>query len=310
MKSTVKMDRLTSLLVLLLSVTALLVFSGCVETQKNLNMRDFGTLPCGTKAKLYTLRNQNGMIMAVTDYGGIIVSLYVPDRQGNLADIVLGYDNVQTCIKGSPYFGAIVGRYANRICKGRFTLDGKAYTLARNNDGNHLHGGLRGFDKVLWDAEPFETDDGPGLKLHYLSKDGQEGYPGNLDVTVTYVLTNNNELKVDFDAATDKPTICNLSQHSYFNLKGHGNGDILDHQLMINADYFTPVDEALIPTGRLLPVKATPMDFTKSIAPGKPSICRVAILAVEPNPSLSFTPNFLTNLSIAGLPCPTKADII
>ena len=262
------MNRLMNLLVLLLFVTVLLVFSGCVTTQKNLNMSDFGTLPCGTKAKLYTLRNQNGMVLEVTNYGGIIVSLYVPDRRGNLADIVLGYDNVQAYVKGSPYFGAIVGRYANRISRGKFTLDGKTYTLATNNDGNHLHGGLKGFDKVLWDAQPFATDDGPGLKLHYLSKDGQEGYPGNLDVTVTYVVTNNNELKVDFKAVTDKPTICNLTQHSYFNLKGQGNGDILDHRLMISADYFTPVDETLITTGQILPVKGTPMDFIKFTAIG------------------------------------------
>lgn len=244
------------------------VGSGCVDDKKNPDVKDFGVLSDGTKAKLYTIVNKNGLTMQVTDYGGIIVSLSVPDKDGNISDIVLGYDNVADYVKDSPYFGAIVGRYANRICKGEFSLNSNTYTLAKNNGNNHLHGGLKGFDKVLWDIKEFKTDNGPGLKLHYLSKDGEEGYPGNLDITVTYVLTNDNELKVDYKATTDRTTICNLSQHSYFNLKGQGNGDILDHQLMINADYFTPVDETLIPTGEILSVNNTPMDFTKLTAIG------------------------------------------
>jgi len=261
------MDKLLNVLTSFL-VALVLVFSGCVNNQENMKVKDFGKLSDGTKVKLYTLTNENGLIMDVTNYGGIIVRLAVPDRDGHFADVVLGYDHLADYIKDTPYFGAIVGRCANRICKGKFTLEGKEYTLAINNGPNHLHGGLKGFDKAVWDAEMFKSDNGPGLKLHYLSKDGEEGYPGNLDVTVTYVLTNDNEVKINYKAVTDQPTVCNISQHSYFNLKGQGNGDILGHQIMINADNFTPVDETLIPTGQIVSVKDTPMDFTTFTAIG------------------------------------------
>jgi aldose 1-epimerase len=200
--------------------------------------------------------------MKVTNYGGIITSLEVPDRYGKLSDIVLGYDDLGGYLRETPYFGAIVGRYGNRIAKGKFVLDGKEYTLARNNGENHLHGGAKGFDKEVWDAQEFKNTSEVGLKLHYLSRDGEEGYPGNLDITVTYSLTNLNELRIDYLATTDKATPVNITQHSYFNLKGAGNGNILNHIVMINALRFTVVDSTLIPTGELRSVKGTPMDFT------------------------------------------------
>ncbi|MEN6385040.1 MAG: aldose epimerase family protein [Phycisphaerales bacterium] len=225
--------------------------------------RNFGDLPDGTLAKLYTLTNKNGVSVTVTNYGGIIVNLMVPDRNGKMADVVLGYDKVKDYVKDSPYFGALIGRYGNRIGKGRFVLDDVTYDLAINNGRNHLHGGLKGFDKVVWDVVKIKKPEGPSLKLHYLSKDGEEEYPGNLDVNVTYTLTDENELKIDYLATTDKATVCNLTHHSYFNLKGHGCEDILEHQIVINADNFTPVDEGLIPTGEIRSVDNTPMDFRK-----------------------------------------------
>ncbi len=252
----------------LFAAMILVLHSGCATPSDKININDFGQLPDGTPVQLYTLRNNNGMMMQVTNYGGIIVRLTAPDRHGQYADIVLGYDNLNDYIQANPYFGAIVGRYANRIREGRFTLEGKTYTLAINNSPNHLHGGIKGFDKVVWDVTPYPSSEGPALKLHYVSKDGEEGYPGNLDVTVVYILSNDNELKIDYTAVTDKTTVCNFSQHSYFNLKGQGNGDILDHQLMINADSFTPVDSTLIPTGEILPVADTPMDFIAPTAIG------------------------------------------
>lgn len=226
-------------------------------------------LPDGTQVKLYTLSNENGLSATVTNYGGIIVDLMVPDKDGRMDDVVLGYESIEDYVKDNPYFGALIGRYGNRICNGKFVLDGTTYDLAINNGKNHLHGGLKGFDKVVWDTAEEETPEGPSLKLHYLSKDGEEGYPGNLDVNVTYTLTNKNELRIDYRATTDKTTICNLTQHSYFNMKGHGNGDILGHELMINADNFTPVNEGLIPTGEIRSVEHTPMDFRKSTPIGE-----------------------------------------
>jgi len=228
----------------------------------------FGATPDGTKVDLYRLVNANGLRADITNYGAIVVRLEAPDRNGKLDDIVLGYDNLADYIKDSPYFGAVVGRYGNRIARGRFTLDGIEYRLATNNNENHLHGGRKGFDKVVWEAEPVRTADAVGLKLSYLSKDGEEGYPGNLRVTVTYWLTNNNELKIDYEAETDKATPINLTHHGYWNLAGQGNGDILGHELMLNADRFTPIDAGLIPTGELRPVKGTPFDFTKPVAIG------------------------------------------
>ena len=236
--------------------------------EQGLTKRPFGKTADGVAVELYTLSNSTGMQVSITNYGGIVVSLLAPDREGTLADVVLGYETLDEYVAGSPYFGAIIGRYGNRIGQGKFTLDGKQYTLARNNNENHLHGGLKGFDKVVWKAKGILGDKGPGLVLTYLSRDGEEGYPGNLAVTVTYILTEDNELRIHYRATTDKPTPVNLTNHSYFNLAGQGNGDILGHKLMIDADRFTPVDEGLIPTGELRPVAGTPMDFRKPLAIG------------------------------------------
>jgi len=236
--------------------------------EMSIQKKPFGTTKDGVDVDLYTLTNANGMSADITNYGGIIVRFYAPDRHGKLADVVLGYDQLADYIKDTPYFGALIGRYGNRIAKGRFTLDGVEYKLAPNNMGTHLHGGLKGFDKVVWDATPFQGNDAVGLKLTYLSRDGEEGYPGNLQCTVRYSLTNDNALKIEYQATTDKATPVNLTNHSYFNLAGQGSGDILGHELMLNADRFLPVDSTLIPTGKLEPVKGTPMDFTKPTAIG------------------------------------------
>jgi aldose 1-epimerase len=222
----------------------------------------FGKLPDGQEAFLYTLTNVNGLEMKVTNYGGLIISLKTPDRNGVLEDIVLGYDTLGGYLKESPLFGALVGRYANRIAKAKFKLDGKEYTLAANNGSNSIHGGRKGFDKVVWNAEEMLSPGGPSLTLTYLSKDMEEGFPGNLKVQVTYALTNSNELKITYQATTDKTTIVNLTQHSYFNLTGNAKRDILDHDLMIPADSIVAIDEMLIPTGQLKRVAGTPLDFT------------------------------------------------
>ena len=234
----------------------------------SIEKKAFGKTEDGKEVDLYTLTNDNDLKAQITNYGGIVTSLQVPDRDGNLGDIVSGYDSLEEYIKNNPYFGALIGRCGNRISKGKFTLNGVEYTLATNQDANHLHGGIKGFDKMVWDAEEMQTDEGPALKLTYLSKDGEEGYPGNLSCTVIYTLTNNNELKVSYKAETDKDTVVNLTHHSYFNLGGHDSGDTLGHELMINADNYTPVDEELIPTGQIKPVKDTPMDFTSPVAIG------------------------------------------
>lgn len=228
----------------------------------------FGTVE-GQAVDLFVLRNRQGMRAAITNYGGIVVELWVPDRHGRLADVVLGYPTVEEYVKNSPYFGAIIGRYGNRIGQARFVLGGKEYRLAANDHGNHLHGGLKGFDKVIWKAQPALTPEGPQLTLSYLSKDGEEGYPGNLHVTVIYRLTGDNSLNIEYRATTDKPTPVNLTNHSYFNLRGQGEGDILGHQLMLCADRFTPVDAGLIPTGELRPVDGTPFDFRTPVPIGK-----------------------------------------
>jgi aldose 1-epimerase len=225
----------------------------------------FGKTPSGELVELYTLKNSNVRVQIMT-YGGTVVSLQVPDRDGMLGDIVLGYDTLDGYLKNSPYFGSIIGRYGNRIGKGRFSLDGKKYELPKNDGENTLHGGIKGFDKVLWKGTEVKSKDGVGLSLTYLSKDGEEGFPGNLSVKVVYTLTNNNELGIEYSAATDKTTVVNLTHHSYFNLAGEGS--ILQHELMINAEQFTPVDAGLIPTGELRSVKGTPMDFTKPTAIG------------------------------------------
>jgi len=228
----------------------------------------FGKTGDGRPVDLYTLTNSKGMEVRAMTYGGIIVSMRVPDKNGKIADVVLGHDNVDGYLVNPPYFGAIVGRYANRIANGAFTLDGAKYTLAKNDGPNSLHGGLVGFNKVTWEARQFKNGKGVGVLFSYLSKDGEEGYPGNLKLKVSYTLTDENQLILDYEAASDKATPINFSQHSYFNLAGEGSGDILGHELTLNADRFTPVDKTLIPTGELRAVQGTPMDFTKPTAIG------------------------------------------
>jgi len=236
------------------------VIRDAAGAQATVNRAAFGTLPDGRQVDVFTLTNANGVEIRVIDYGGIILSIRTPDRDGNFGDIALGYDNLEGYLEVTPYFGAIIGRYGNRIGAGRFTLDGVEYELATNNDANHLHGGDVGFDKVLWTAEPITGTDGVGVAFTYESPDGEEGYPGALSAAVDYVLNNDNELVIDYRASTDKPTVVNLTHHSYFNLAG--SGDILGHELMINADRYTPVDAGLIPTGELAVVTGTPFDFT------------------------------------------------
>lgn len=221
----------------------------------------FGTLPGGRPVEAFTFANANGMEVKAITYGGIITSLRVPDRSGTPGDVVLGYDTLQGYLDKSPYFGCIVGRYGNRIAKGRFTLDGRTYTLPINNGPNHLHGGPQGFDKANWAAAPFERADAVGVVFTHTSPDGDMGYPGTLQAKVTYTLTGDNTLRFDYEATTDKATPVNLTQHSYFNLAGAGTGDVLRHEIQIQADRFTPVDAALIPTGALAPVQDTPFDF-------------------------------------------------
>ncbi len=216
----------------------------------------------------YTLKNTHGMELRVLDYGGIIVSLAVPDRTGRIDDVVLGFDRPEDYERSSAYFGAIIGRFGNRIARGRFTLDGRTYTLATNDGPNHLHGGVMGFDKVSWEVSPFERQDSRGLVLRYTSPDGEEGYPGTLRTTVTYTLTEGNELIFDYEGTSDRATPVNLTQHSYFNLAGEGAGNVMGHELTLNANSFTPVDSTLIPTGEIRSVAGTPFDFRAPTAIG------------------------------------------
>ena len=220
----------------------------------------FGTTGDGQAVEIYTLSNDSGARARVMTYGGILTELWVPDRDGALGDVVLGFDNLAQYETENPYFGCITGRVANRISEGQFTLDGTTYSVAVNNGPNHLHGGIKGFDKVVWDADVVEQPDGEALRLRYTSPDGEEGYPGTLSVAVTYVLTRENALRIEYEATTDQATPINLTNHSYFNLAG--GGDVLDHILTLHARYYTEPDETLIPTGRLLPVAGTPLDFT------------------------------------------------
>jgi len=224
----------------------------------------FGYLPDGQAIEAYLLTNSHGLKAKIMTYGATLISLEVPDRHGQLADIVLGHNHLEGYLRRetNPYFGATIGRYANRIARGKFILDGNEYHLATNDGPNHLHGGLKGFDRVVWKAEPFQEERAVGVRFSYLSPDGEEGYPGNLNCTVIYRLTEDNELRLDYEATTDRATPVNLTHHSYFNLAGEGQGTVLDHELMINADYYTPVDAQLIPTGEISPVKGTPFDFT------------------------------------------------
>ena len=245
---------------------ALLLLGLGVCTCPSVERMPFGKTPGGESVALYTLRNLHGLEVSVMTYGATITSMLVPDRDGNLGDIVLGYDSLEGYLRSSPYFGAIVGRYGNRIAGGTFELEGETYALARNNGPNHLHGGTVGFDKVVWQAASFENNGERGVELTYVSRDGEEGYPGTLHVRVTYTLTDTNEFVVDYHATTDRPTPVNLTQHSYFNLAG--GGEILSHELALGARYFTPVDSTLIPTGEIRAVAEMPFDFTVPVAIG------------------------------------------
>ena len=268
------MNALTHSLSLAL-LTGLLTMTSCSSKKENtadeqkpgIEKTTYGQLPDGQAVDLFTLQNAAGMTAKITNYGGILVALTAPDKEGKFEDVTLGLDSLSSYVKNNPFFGALVGRYGNRIAKGKFTLDGKSYDLFINNMGNHLHGGKVGFDKVLWTATPVEGDE-PALKLTYTSKDMEEGYPGNLSVTVTYTLQKDNALKIDYQATTDKPTVVNLTNHTYFNLTGGAKRDVMDHVLTLNADQFIPVDETLIPTGKLQPVAGTPFDFTKPTVVG------------------------------------------
>lgn len=248
----------------------------------------FGKTADGAAVDLYTLTNTHGLTAKIMTYGALLTELHVPDKTGKLGNVVLGFDNLKQYLDGHPYFGCTVGRYANRIAKGKFTLDGKTYTLAVNNGPNSLHGGLKGFDKVVWTAEPSDTPAGPGVKFTYVSADGEEGYPGKLAVTVIYTLTNRDELKIEYAASAEKATPVNLTNHSYFNLAGPGKGDILGHVLSLTADKYTPVDDTLIPTGKIEPVSGTPLDFTKPTAIG----ARIDQLKGEPG---GYDHNFVIN---------------
>ena len=245
------------------------VFSvSSLASAQSITKTPFGKTSAGENVDLYTLRNADGIEAKITNYGGIVTSLKVPDRKGKFDDVVLGFNDLDSYLKGHPYFGALIGRYGNRIAKGRFTLNGVEYKLAVNNGENHLHGGIKGFDKVVWTGREMKTKAGPAVVLTYLSKDGEEGYPGNLRVRVVYTLTNNDELKIDYSATTDKDTVINLTHHSYFHLAGEGNGDILNHVVTINGNRFLPTDAGSIPTGELRPVAGTPFDFFKATAIG------------------------------------------
>ena len=257
----------------LLAASLAFLLPGCRSTSGTMEntrveMTKFGTTAEGEPVQIYTLNNRNGLKAKVMTYGALLTELHVPDRTGKMADVVLGFDDLAGYLKGHPYFGATTGRCANRIAKGHFTLNGKPYTLAVNNGPNHLHGGIKGLDKRVWKAEPIKTGDAAAVKFSYLSPDGEEGYPGNLRIVVIYTLTDENELRIDYEATTDQDTPVNLTNHSYFNLAGAGAGTVLEHQLEINADHYTLVDETSIPTGEIKAVRGTAMDFTKRLAVG------------------------------------------
>jgi aldose 1-epimerase len=254
-------------------LAGLLAVAGCAPkdtpmTKATVRRAPFGAMPDGHAVELFTLTNANGVEVRAMTYGAIIVSIKTPDRAGQVGDITLGFDSLSGYLAESPYFGAVVGRYGNRIAKGRFPLNGAIYHLATNNGPNHLHGGVKGFDKVVWTGEPFRSDSGVGVTFSYTSPDGEEGYPGTLRARVSYTLTDGDELVVSYEAATDKATPVNLTQHTYFNLTGDASRDILDHELEIDADSMTPVDSTLIPTGVVAPVEGTPFDFRTPTAIG------------------------------------------
>ncbi len=258
------MQKLTTTLLL----AALLAITSYAQKKPMITKQPFGKTADGKPVDIFTLTNAKGMEVKIMTFGGIVVSLKTPDRDGKLDDVVLGFDTLDPYIKGHPFFGALVGRYGNRIAKGRFKIDGKEYSLLVNNGENHLHGGALGFDKKIWKAKSGKSTEGQTLELKYTSADMEEGYPGKLDVTVTYTLTNDNGLKIDYRATTDKNTHVNLTNHSYFNLAGAGNGDVLGHELMINAYQSTKVDKGLIPTGEIVNIKGTALDFTSPMTIG------------------------------------------
>jgi aldose 1-epimerase len=251
-----------------LAAALLLALPHTSRAAASLDKAPFGTVD-GKQIDIYTLTNANGVVAKIMNYGAILTELDVPDRNGKLDDVVLGFDNLAGYLQKEPYFGAIVGRVGNRIAAGRFTLNGKTYKLATNDGKNHLHGGLKGFDKVVWDAKIASDANGPAVEFSYLSKDGEEGYPGNCSVKVVYGLTNSNELTINYTVTTDQDTPVNVTNHSYFNLGGPENGGILDHVIMIDADRYTPVDSGLIPTGELKTVAGTPMDFRQATRIGE-----------------------------------------
>ncbi len=267
-----------------LAVAGLVGCSTMSKPSGTITQAPFGKTADGTSVEIYTLRNSKGAEARIMTYGGIVQSLSMPDKHGHFADVVLGYDTLDGYLTNSPYFGALIGRYGNRIANGKFTLEGQTYTLATNNPPNCLHGGLVGFDKVVWTARPMETSHGPSLILTYVSKGGEENFPGNLAVTAVYSLTDDNELKLKYSATTDAPTVVNLTHHSYFNLAGQGKGDILKQVVYINSDMITPVDSTLIPTGKFEDVTGTPFDFRKPTPIG----ARIN----DPDPELQYGPGY------------------
>lgn len=273
--------------------------TNCSQPKKQeipmLNKRDFEQTVNGKKVELYVLKNSSGMVSEITNYGARVVTLWVPDKDGDFDDVVLGYENIEGYLNSNDiYYGATIGRYANRIGKGKFSLGGEEYTLATNNGENHLHGGNDGFNNVVWDARQIDNQK---LELTYLSKDGEEGYPGNMQVRMVYQLTDDNELKVEYWATTDKTTLANFTHHSYFNLHGAGNGTINDHLVQINADKYTPVDATLIPTGVLEPVDNTPMDFREPVAVGQ----RIGDDFEQLKIGVGYDHNYVLNQSTQGL---------
>ncbi len=263
----------------------------------SVNKAEFGKTPDGEAVDVYTLTNSEGMEVRAITFGGIITSIRVPDRAGKLDDVALGFNDLAGYLRNPPYLGAIIGRYGNRIARGSFTLDGTTYTLAINNRPNHLHGGVKGFDKVVWKAEPFSNADSVGLVFTHTSPDGDEGYPGKLSLRVTYTLNNKNEIAFDYEATTDKATPVNLTQHSYFNLAGEGSGDILGHVMTIQAGKITPVDQTLIPTGELASVEGTPFDFRKPTPIG----ARIADSDTQIRYGNGYDHNFVVDRSGNGL---------
>ena len=265
-----------------------------MPNDSNVAISPLGATANGQEVHLYTLTNANGLVAKVSTYGALLTEMHVPDRDGQLKDITLGFKDLKSYEADHPYFGATIGRYGNRIAKGTFTLHGKSYTLATNNDANHLHGGLAGFDKKVWEARPLSTEYGSAVALTYTSIDGEEGYPGNLKVEVIYTLTEENELTIDYRAHTDADTVLNLTNHAYWNLAGEGSGAILDHELELMADFYTPVDDTLIPTGEIRSVQGTPLDFTTPTSIGS----RMALMAGDPG---GYDHNFVLRKSGEGL---------